>query len=112
MKHNLKRKYKWKDRTIHFSHMNMARRWRKKAIETALVGSGFWDDLIRQKDISFTNSVDSHDQLGESALEGNRVRPTPKSFTVPEYEGIKINIPLARDRLKQHIINKIRNPDE
>ena len=76
MKHNLKRKYKWKKRDLHF------------LMKDQLPKTSIWGDMSNK---SFTNPNDSLDHLAESALEGNdgTTNPSiivnkPQRFTINE----------------------------
>jgi hypothetical protein len=72
MKHKLKRKYKWTERDIHFSKLDMVRRWSKYWLKMYTMPSRIFDSAAR---------------IGEeSALEGGAGTTNPAT--------IKINKPM------------------
>jgi len=76
MKHNLKQKYKWKERSSHFTHLRLIKLWYEQVKEQLLAPS-IWDKMNTDK--SFTNSDRWPDQ-GEGALKGNSGTTNPLVF--------------------------------
>jgi hypothetical protein len=102
MRHNLKRKYSWKNRSFHFSMLNMAKRWNKKLIkECSFVGGLMWGQIqTNQMNAIALQSVTNQGQEvhtpGESALNGNSGTTIPDTIIhrISEEESKKLGLPI------------------
>ena len=85
MKHNLKQKYGWKHRKLHFARLNMAKHWHKELVriyaqdteylwgmERNFTSGQQWPDKILHEPDSESGHLS-----GESALEGERGTTNP-----------------------------------
>lgn len=83
MRHNLKKKYSWKQRSLHFSAIRIAKYWRNILIETVLSPSGFGTYLSRNIGNDLGLDV-------ESALDGKEGTTSPSKIIVNEPQRYKL----------------------